>query len=349
MPRKLVIVSIVCECCHKTFEVKYGERHRRFCTKACATRARPKSPSKKKTSVCVVCNNEYLHYGSHRVVCSRKCNAKYMSEMRLGCNNPAYKDDKDVNFICKNCLGNFTYQCAGHDQPKQFCSRLCWHLFQKGKNKELNGPAVYDTKYPVEFREAKRRVRERDECLCAMCSTYDKNISVHHIDYDKKNCVESNLICLCKRCHGLTNFTRGFWETFFTALISGSKIVRKEWGAEVHMVNHHAYCLKYLVFFEGCHFSHHYHEVKRESWSCLMGGFDMLIQLPSGEEWAGSLNKGDSIEIVPTVAHQLKAKKNSIIMEVSTQSFPEDSFKDKNIVPDEDDPKTVVLLPGSRD
>lgn len=50
----------------------------------------------------------------------------------------------------------------------------------------------------------KHRIRERDRFSCQKCGTkqtFKKAFDVHHIDWDKKNCDEDNLITLCKSCH----------------------------------------------------------------------------------------------------------------------------------------------------
>ena len=39
---------------------------------------------------------------------------------------------------------------------------------------------------------------------------------VHHIDYNKKNCNIDNLITLCSKCHGRTNFNRDHWMARFS-------------------------------------------------------------------------------------------------------------------------------------
>ena len=44
-------------------------------------------------------------------------------------------------------------------------------------------------------------------------------LSIHHIDYNKKNCKEDNLISLCVHCHGLTNKNRNSWINYFKDLI----------------------------------------------------------------------------------------------------------------------------------
>ena len=41
--------------------------------------------------------------------------------------------------------------------------------------------------------------------------------ATHHIDYNKDNLDESNLILLCKKCHGKTNHNhRDKWIELFT-------------------------------------------------------------------------------------------------------------------------------------
>ena len=61
-----------------------------------------------------------------------------------------------------------------------------------------------------------------------MCNS-DKNLVIHHIDYNKMNNDESNLITLCKVCHGKTNghreiFMRLFSIGEFDYLIGGKKV-----------------------------------------------------------------------------------------------------------------------------
>lgn len=59
--------------------------------------------------------------------------------------------------------------------------------------------------YPDEFSpELKRRIRKRDgyKCQCCQISTYGTRYGhVHHIDGDKSNSSESNLVLVCQSCH----------------------------------------------------------------------------------------------------------------------------------------------------
>ena len=76
--------------------------------------------------------------------------------------------------------------------------------------------------------ELKLKIRKRDKFQCRICHMkeeehflkYKNVLNVHHIDYDKKNSVETNLITLCSKCHGKTKKNKSDWIMFFKLLIS---------------------------------------------------------------------------------------------------------------------------------
>lgn len=79
--------------------------------------------------------------------------------------------------------------------------------------------------WPREFNSKLRaKIRKRDHYICQLCNKpfpkRSKRIGVHHIDYDKRNNIPSNLICLCVSCHAKTNFRRSEWQRYFQALQS---------------------------------------------------------------------------------------------------------------------------------
>ena len=67
--------------------------------------------------------------------------------------------------------------------------------------------------------QLKEKVRVRDNFQCQLCKIpeleFKHRLSIHHIDYDKKNCALDNLICLCNQCHTKTNFNRRYYENLF--------------------------------------------------------------------------------------------------------------------------------------
>ncbi len=109
-------------------------------------------------------------------------------------------------------------------------------------------------------------------------------------------------------------------------MLSNSKIIVKPWGGEVHIVNHNEYCLKYLIFFKNKQFSHHVHSLKKELWHCINGGFECVLE-KDGVKKCFIFNTGEKLEIEPGVIHQLQALEDSILVEVSTRDYPEDSVR----------------------
>lgn len=61
--------------------------------------------------------------------------------------------------------------------------------------------------------EVKQVILDRDDNTCQLCgaSPPDVKLHIHHIDYTKENCEETNLVCLCHSCHGKTNHYRDYW------------------------------------------------------------------------------------------------------------------------------------------
>ena len=71
-------------------------------------------------------------------------------------------------------------------------------------------------------KEYKQDIRERDgnRCLNPYCNSKKSNdLTVHHIDYNKKNCHPSNLITVCRSCNCMANKDRDWHQTWYQAII----------------------------------------------------------------------------------------------------------------------------------
>ena len=64
--------------------------------------------------------------------------------------------------------------------------------------------------YPNEFRAIKKMIRTRDNSICRICHKKQEGRFgvVHHIDADKNNNAEENLVLVCRRCHGKIHWGR---------------------------------------------------------------------------------------------------------------------------------------------
>ena len=112
--------------------------------------------------------------------------------------------------------------------------------------------------------------------------------------------------------------------------ITTPKRVEKNWGYELWIHNGHLYCGKLLVFTkERNRFSMHYHLIKKESWYVQEGRFQFnWIDVENGKLEGTTLEKGQSVTIERGQPHQLIAlEDNSIVFEVSTEHFDEDSYR----------------------
>lgn len=78
--------------------------------------------------------------------------------------------------------------------------------------------------YPPEFDDRlKYVIRARDGFRCKLCGVperSDRNLDVHHIDYNKSNCATDNLISLCHRCHIGTFDCDTSWIALFRSILS---------------------------------------------------------------------------------------------------------------------------------
>jgi len=116
-----------------------------------------------------------------------------------------------------------------------FCNQKCKSLWQIANirneaNPNWKGGFSFEP-YPRGWKKAlKERIRERDGRKCRLCLVSEAELGYklhcHHIDYDKKNLSDSNLISLCRKCHLPTNTgrLRKAWTAFFRKLMGQSEL-----------------------------------------------------------------------------------------------------------------------------
>jgi hypothetical protein len=106
------------------------------------------------------------------------------------------------------------------------------------------------------------------------------------------------------------------------------EIVPKGWGKEIIFINNNEYCGKLLCFEKDKKFSMHYHLKKKETWYVSKGKFILLwVDTETGTTNTEYLNVGDVITNERGEPHQLIALEDSIVFEVSTKHYDDDSFR----------------------
>ena len=82
--------------------------------------------------------------------------------------------------------------------------------------------------YPEEFWEKREAIRERDGRVCQICGVHesqlDRRLDVHHIDGDKQNNDDHNLISLCRECHGKAE--KGEDREYYAAFLQSHQSLR---------------------------------------------------------------------------------------------------------------------------
>jgi len=129
---------------------------------------------------------------------------------------------------CNKCSKNGTHNGFYHKQhtkeTKKKIRNSKYHKNLKGKNNPRYINGLGRKPYPLEFNEPlKEKIRKRDNYQCQICNKqekylrgYRKKLDIHHIDYDKENCKEENLITLCNPCNSKVNSNRNYWFAYFT-------------------------------------------------------------------------------------------------------------------------------------
>lgn len=195
---------------------------------------------------CIDCKIE-IHKKSIRC---KKCAAKERTKIPEKCSR--YEDGRSLKeYYCLDCGKQITYPnkrcivCSkiGKNNPfsgKHHTENTKKHLSQirierriaKGnKNPNWHGGTEF-APYPFEFNEQlKEQIRNRDNYTCQNCGMTEEEhlivkgqiLTVHHIDYNKKNCKETNLITVCDSCNTRANFNRDYWLDFYSSKLVEDK------------------------------------------------------------------------------------------------------------------------------
>lgn len=132
-----------------------------------------------------------------------------------------------VSAECFNCKVEYKKMMSKISSSK-FCSRKCQMFYRIEKYKGVENPnwrggKSFESYSSNWVSSLKQKIRKKYQNKCQLCHKKQiyRSLAVHHIDYDKNNCVEENLIALCDKCHGWTNANRGCWEMIFKNLKLG--------------------------------------------------------------------------------------------------------------------------------
>lgn len=158
----------------------------------------------------------------------RTCQEGCLLLNRGNTNNPMY-GKKGINHPAYKHGGIFYCNCGKEksDYRHKRCSK-CYGIWRskyitRAKCSSWQGGISFEPYSSEWTNKLKESIRKRDNYTCQKCGVtenthliiHKKGLSIHHIDYNKKNCKEDNLITLCYRCHAKTNSNRDYWFAYF--------------------------------------------------------------------------------------------------------------------------------------
>ena len=208
-------VTLGCSYCGKKFKrspslVKKDNKHH-FCSKDCESKYRRKrSRTNRLELVTIECNwcgqmlweiSKALNKSKYNFCCD-KCLDNWLEDVR-GVPSSSYK----ILVKCANCGKEIERWKYEQERSKYFfCNVGCKTSFLRGKYVANWQGGISYKPYPDDWtEELKDKIRNRDNRQCQMCFRYEselkRKLSVHHIDGDRRNCNEDNLISFCINCH----------------------------------------------------------------------------------------------------------------------------------------------------
>jgi len=172
-------------------------------------------------------NNEFINGNTLQTKCVCGKEKDYRAKICVDCyikfnkgkNHGSFLDGRTLEkYQCKNCKKEISWQSAIYGGGR------CRSCAMKGENSFnwIEDRNLLD--YPDEFSaELKEQIRKRDNHICQNCGMTEEEhlivigqiLSVHHIDYDKKNCNKKNLITVCMSCNIRANYNRNYWQDIY--------------------------------------------------------------------------------------------------------------------------------------
>jgi 5-methylcytosine-specific restriction endonuclease McrA len=158
---------------------------------------------------------------------------------------PSSHTKKKLSLKLKKWLKNNKHSMLGKKQSLKSINKMrksYYHTHLEGKNNPFfgkkhkiesikkqslshggSGIPYEHSIYPEEFYKIRELIRKRDNYECKNCSMTQEEhlivlgevLSIHHIDYDKNNCKDDNLISLCRWCNIRANYNREYWKEYY--------------------------------------------------------------------------------------------------------------------------------------
>ncbi len=189
-----------------------------------------------KTKLNYICSKGHCHFitwsdwkGGHRCPYCSKVAKLDIEYVRHAFSETGY------TLLSSEYINNSTklkYKCSsGHINYTSFAAwtmgkrcPTCYKLSMFGPgNPSWKGGKSFEPYCEIwKDKEYKQSIRDRDgnRCLNPYCDSKNpKDLTIHHINYDKKNCKPSNLITICRSCNSKANTNRSWHRAWYQAIL----------------------------------------------------------------------------------------------------------------------------------
>lgn len=176
--------------------------------------------------MCPVGHIIYMKFNNFKNMGNRCSRCRYLGE-----NNPFYgktHSDKSKKRISKALVGRFCgknnpFYGKKHskDTKRKIGDNRKYFIGEKHPN--WKGGISFEPYCPIFFdKEYKEAIKKRDNHICQnpYCYRVGALLSIHHIDYDKKNCGPENLITVCRSCNSRANSEREWHIAWYQTIMN---------------------------------------------------------------------------------------------------------------------------------
>ncbi len=211
-----------CEICGREYGVpeSHYKRHKHhYCSMECASKGQTGNRNhrwvERDVRVCKNCGKEFkiVRYKKNKF-CSRKCMGEYKHKTH------------SVIEQCAYCGNTIVVKLCYTGKRLNFCGMDCKNAFHSLAMEGINNPnwrgGSARAPYPNSFSQKKKEeIILLHNNRCVMCGIdratalslgHGCGLAIHHIDYNKQNSENKNLIPLCNICHGKVHYNRNKWK-----------------------------------------------------------------------------------------------------------------------------------------
>ena len=208
------MVELICKSCGKAFEVDQWrvDKGAKYCSRNCWNKEMPSllTGHKYNGQICPKCGKCHTDLGA---LALKRFTGKKQSIETIKKRQKTYLANKSGLVVSVK----LSKALSGRKKSEEHKRKLSLWAVKRLSN-PCNHPNWKDgiSKLPYSFNfdnKLKEKIKDRDDHICQLCGSTEK-LCPHHIDYNKQNSSEDNLITLCLPCNTQCNFNRERWSWY---------------------------------------------------------------------------------------------------------------------------------------